>query len=78
MTMKCFFCTRPLRQATVLLNGHPVGPDCARKHNLMGPSAKGKKTVQRVKKAPKPKQVVDKFTRDLFDDDAGSISAQAG
>lgn len=78
MTMKCFFCTSPLRQATVLLNGHPVGPDCARKHNIIGPSAKGKKTVQRVKKAPKPKQPVDKYTLDLFDDIAGSISAQAG
>ena len=63
--MQCFFCTRPLRQATVLLNGHPVGPDCARKHNLLASS--GNKRIQRAPKPPAaPKLERDPHTADMF------------
>lgn len=33
--MKCIFCERPLRFATVYVGQYPAGPKCARIHNVM-------------------------------------------
>lgn len=67
--LTCIFCNRPLSQATVMLAGNAVGPTCARRHNLIGASVKPNKQVTRVKKPPKQKSVIDKYTRDLFSDE---------
>lgn len=33
--MKCIFCERPLRVATVYVGQYPIGPKCARRAGLM-------------------------------------------
>lgn len=77
--MKCIFCNRPLKHATVMLAGNPVGPDCARIHNLIGASATGNKRVERVPRPPaKPKIERDPHTIDLFDGLTGAESEQGG
>lgn len=71
--MKCIFCNRPLKHATVMLAGNPVGPDCARRHNLIGSSATGSKRVERVPRPPKqPQSYRDPHTVDLFEDMTGA------
>lgn len=78
MTLRCIFCNRALQQATVMLSGNPVGPDCARKHNLLSPAAKANKRVERVPRPPKSKSERDPHTIDLFGDGSGSIKEPSG
>lgn len=76
--MRCIFCNRPLLRATVMLGGHPVGPDCSRKHSLIGPTVKSKR-IERMPRPPaQPKTYRDRHTVDLFDDYGGSIAAPDG
>lgn len=78
MTMRCIFCNRPLTRATVILGGHPVGPDCSRKHSLIGPTVKSKR-IERVPKPPRPKHPLrDTSTIDLFDEPSGSMETPGG
>lgn len=77
--MECIFCRRPLQHATVMLAGNPVGPHCARIHNLIGSSATGNKRVERVPKPPKqPKSYRDPHTVDLFEEINGAESEPRG
>lgn len=76
--MQCIFCNRPLKQATVMLSGNPVGPQCARKHNLLGTAATPNKRVERVPRPPRSKSERDPHTIDLFDDGTGSIKEPSG
>lgn len=78
MSLRCIFCTRPLKRAAVLLAGNPVGPDCARKHNLTGASAVHNKRVERV---PRPKSKAaqrDPNTLEMFPDHDGAPPAPDG
>jgi hypothetical protein len=75
MTLRCFFCERALISPTIFFKGNPVGSVCAKKHNVL-PSTN--KRATRVKAAPKPKVLGDKYTRDLFDESNGSIMQSTG
>lgn len=72
--MRCIFCNRPLLRATVMLAGNPVGPDCARRHNLGGATGAAAKRITRVPRSPpKPKIERDPHTVDMF---SGSAAAE--
>lgn len=76
--LTCIFCSRPLSRATVMLSGNPVGPSCARKHNLLGTAATPNKRVERVQRVAKPKSERDPHTGDLFDELSGSTITPDG
>lgn len=78
MTLRCIFCTRPLKRAAVTLSGNPVGPDCARKHNLIGTTAIHNKRVERVPRPSKPAVQRDPDTLEMFPDHDGAIPPPSG
>ena len=67
-SMRCIFCKRSLKRAEVMLDGHPVGPDCAKKHNLLAQGITKRKHIKRAKKVKaqhQPERCPD--TLDLFE-----------
>lgn len=76
--MNCIFCSRPLKHATVMLAGNPVGPDCARRHLLIGTGAAHNKRVERMPRPPKPVPKRDPDTLEMFPDHDGAIPQPDG
>ena len=66
MKLYCAMCGRVMFSAAVYVGSLPVGPTCARKHNLVAPARRG---VGAVTLAPvRKKPSAQGYTLDMFED----------
>ena len=66
MKMYCAMCGRVMFSAAVYVGSLPVGPTCARKHNLVAPARRGVGAVTLAPERKKPSGQGD--TLDMFEE----------